>query len=359
MRNKNLVFSVLSGLLVLIAITGALEEPSIKYVKGIAEKNLGFLGLLTELKLLISGISDFVPFLKEHNQTFNESLGKAEHYLLIANVISLTQLMFLEVSKTWLVKGLVILLFGLTFLPKLKSLPKKLFIVVLAICPGLQLFSVTMHQLSKPTTIDYGEKYLTELNASVDSLQSERAQLMQEHEKKMTDIDSGKKGIRLFKKLKEDISYDLKKSAATIKGDYSQIRILVHSGGKEILRKLSIFGTMVFFSLFVMPIGYCILVYIIYKSAITVEIKEELGSIEKNLQSRFIDVPASKIKSTFEKVERKEEAIESKIKEAESSVEDTVQKAEETVEAEKKSVNKKIKSSKEEIKDIKNFRKKD
>lgn len=348
MKNKNLVFSVLSGLLVLVAITGVLEEASVKYVKGIAEKNLGFLGLLTELKLLVSGISDFVPFLKEHNQTFNESLGKAEHYLLIANVISLTQLMLLEVSKTWFVKGLVILLFGLTFLPKLKSLPKKLFIVVLAVCPGLQLFSVSMHQLSKPTTIDYGEKYLTELNASVDSLQSERAQLMQEHENNMTEIDNGKKGIRLFKKLKEDISYDLKKSAATIKGDYSQIRILLHSGGKEILRKLSIFGTMVFFSLFIMPIGYSIVVYIIYKSVITAEVKEELESIEKKLQTRFVDTPASKIKSTFAKVEKKEEAIKSDVKDAENRVQQ-----------EENSIKKNIESVKEDIKDTKNLRKKD
>lgn len=339
---------MLSGLLVLVAITGVLEEASVKYVKGIAEKNLGFLGLLTELKLLVSGISDFVPFLKEHNQTFNESLGKAEHYLLIANVISLTQLMLLEVSKTWFVKGLVILLFGLTFLPKLKSLPKKLFIVVLAVCPGLQLFSVSMHQLSKPTTIDYGEKYLTELNASVDSLQSERAQLMQEHENNMTEIDNGKKGIRLFKKLKEDISYDLKKSAATIKGDYSQIRILLHSGGKEILRKLSIFGTMVFFSLFIMPIGYSIVVYIIYKSVITAEVKEELESIEKKLQTRFVDTPASKIKSTFAKVEKKEEAIKSDVKDAENRVQQ-----------EENSIKKNIESVKEDIKDTKNLRKKD
>ncbi len=348
MKNKNLVFSVLSGLLVLVAITGVLEEASVKYVKGIAEKNLGFLGLLTELKLLVSGISDFVPFLKEHNQTFNESLGKAEHYLLIANVISLTQLMLLEVSKTWFVKGLVILLFGLTFLPKLKSLPKKLFIVVLAVCPGLQLFSVSMHQLSKPTTIDYGEKYLTELNASVDSLQSERAQLMQEHENNMTEIDNGKKGIRLFKKLKEDISYDLKKSAATIKGDYSQIRILLHSGGKEILRKLSIFGTMVFFSLFIMPIGYSIVVYIIYKSVITAEVKEELESIEKKLQTRFVDTPASKIKSTFAKVEKKEEAIKSDVKDAENRVQQ-----------EENSIKTNVESVKEDIKDIKNLKKKD
>jgi|TARA_R110001599_G_scaffold8255_3_gene40075 hypothetical protein len=348
MKNKNLVFSVLSGLLVLVAITGVLEEASVKYVKGIAEKNLGFLGLLTELKLLVSGISDFVPFLKEHNQTFNESLGKAEHYLLIANVISLTQLMLLEVSKTWFVKGLVILLFGLTFLPKLKSLPKKLFIVVLAVCPGLQLFSVSMHQLSKPTTIDYGEKYLTELNASVDSLQSERAQLMQEHENNMTEIDNGKKGIRLFKKLKEDISYDLKKSAATIKGDYSQIRILLHSGGKEILRKLSIFGTMVFFSLFIMPIGYSIVVYIIYKSVITAEVKEELESIEKKLQTRFVDTPASKIKSTFAKVEKKEEAIKSDVKDAENRVQQ-----------EENSIKTNVESVKEDIKDTKNLRKKD
>ncbi|XWN36008.1 MAG: hypothetical protein ROO71_08585 [Balneola sp.] len=350
-ENKRTGFIVFGGLLVILALSGVLEEHSVKYVKGVAEKNLGFLGLITELKLLVSGISDFVPFLKEHNQTFNESLGKAEHYLLIANVISLTQLMLLEVSKTWLMKVLLVVLFGLTFFPKLTSLPKKLFILILALCPGLQIFSVTMHQLSKPASINYGEKYLTELNASVDSLQKERAQLMQEHEKHLQKIDRDKKGIVLFKKLREDISYDLKKTKATIKGDYSQLRILLHSGGKEILRKLSIFGTMIFFSLFIMPIGYSILVYVIYKSVITAEVKEQIGSIEKELKEKFVDKPVSKIKSTLGNIEKKKEGLESKVKETERDIENKTNKAEDVVNEAERSVKKDIDSLKDGGKD--------
>ncbi|MEP0006999.1 MAG: hypothetical protein ABJ387_10125 [Balneola sp.] len=340
--NKQIWVKVTFCALVIIAITGVLEKNSLSYIKDISEKNLGFLGLVLEIKLILSGITDFVPFLKEHNGTLSESLEKAEHYLLVVNVVSLVQLMLLELSKAWLLKVVLAVLFLATFFKPSKNLSTKFLILFLAISPGLQIFSVTMHQLSKTSSIDYGQQYLTELKSSVKKMQTEKAQIMQEHEKKMTEIDNGKKGIRLFKKLKEDISYDLKKAKTTIKGDFSEIRILVRDGGKEIIRKLFIFCTMVLFTLLIVPIGYVIMVYIIYKSVITVEFKAQVKSIEDKVEHELIEKPKAKIQKEIQKPKDLIKKASAKVRGVEESVKDEVVKVEEEIEEKKDSVKSEI-----------------
>ncbi|MEP6362779.1 MAG: hypothetical protein ABJ287_10350, partial [Balneola sp.] len=192
------------------------------------------------------------------------------------------------------------------------------------------------------SSIDYGQQYLTELKSSVKKMQTEKAQIMQEHEKKMTEIDNGKKGIRLFKKLKEDISYDLKKAKTTIKGDFSEIRILVRDGGKEIIRKLFIFCTMVLFTLLIVPIGYVIMVYIIYKSVITVEFKAQVKSIEDKVEHELIEKPKAKIQKEIQKPKDLIKKASAKVRGVEESVKDEVVKVEEEIEEKKDSVKSEI-----------------
>lgn len=328
-------FNFICALLVIIAIFEILEKPAYDYIKGISEKNLGFLGLVTELKLILSGVSDFIPFLKEHNGTITESLEKAEHYLMIVNVISLVQLMLLEISKTLLVKVLVVSLFITTFFRSSRKLSSRLLILVLALNPGLTLYSVTMHHLSETTSIDYGNEYLVELKASVDSLQVERSKIMQEHADKLNEIDKDKKGIVFFKKLKEDISYDLKKAKTTIKGDYSEIRLLIRDGGKEIVRKLFIFCTMVLFSLLIVPIGYMILVYTVYKTVITSEVKQELQIAETYVKDKTIETPVQKIEPMFKWLGKIFKSTESKIEKAKNKSSHEIQDVEDVIKKEK------------------------
>jgi|GEM_PF-6205804 len=363
-KNKELwTFAVLT-LLVVIGIAGVLESRSYTFIKDISERNLGFLGLVAELKIIISSIGDFVPFLKDHNASFSESLEKAEHYLLIVNAISLIQLMLLEIGKTWLFKGALIGLLILSFFKVPRSLSLKLLILVLAINPGLQIFSVTMNQLSQTSSLNFGDEYLTELHTIVQKVDKERSQIMQEHAKKLTEINNGKKGIVLFKKLKEDISYDLKKAKTTISGDYSEIRLLVHDGGKEILRKLFIFCTTILFSLLIVPIGYTLIVYIMYQSLVTSQVKAQLRFIEEKVQQELIEKPKAKIQKMVEKPKEFIEKTSAKVKEKENAVKSTINQAEDKVEKEKKSIDtqvdddkasakSKVQKTKSEIDDLK------
>lgn len=267
--------------LVIIAIVGILDRSAYSFIKSISEKNLGFLGLLAELNIILAGIGDFVPFLKGHTVAVNQSFAKAENYLLIVNAISLIQLMLLGVSKTWLFKGLMLTLFSLTFFNHSRFLAHKLLIVFLAVNPGLQVFSLGVEYVSKNSSIDYGAAYLDTFRETVSAVKAEKAQLMNEHTQHLQAIDKDKKGIVFLKKLKEDISYDVKKAKSSIKGDYEKLRVLVHDGGKEVLRKMYIFCTMVLFSLFILPLGYALLVYIVYRSSITPDVVKMLSNAVK------------------------------------------------------------------------------
>lgn len=351
---NHLWFTIISLILILIAIFDVFEQTAIEYIKGISEKNIGFLGLVIELKLIFSGVSDFIPFLKEHNSTINESLEKAEHYLMTVNIISLVQLMLLEISKAWLIKVLIVILFLATFFRSSKKLSSRLLILVLALNPGLTIYSVTMHHLSQTSSFDYGQEYLTELKATADTLQAERSQIMQEHAKKLTEINNGKKGIVLFKKLKEDISYDLKKAKTTIKGDYSEIRLIIRDGGKEIVRKIFIFCTMVLFSLLIVPIGYVVIVYTIYRTVITTEVKQEIQTIEKSVKSKLVDEPTAKFEKAIQKPKDIVNKVTAKVKGAEQSMETDISAVERSIDNKKDNIESTIKEDEKKVEEVKN-----
>ena len=194
--------------------------------------------------------------------------------------------MLIGISNSWLFKALLMILLIISLIRKSGSLSAKLLVIALAINPGLQLFSVTMDHLSKSSSIDYGESYYSELQQSVQELKQEKAQLSQQHEKNLTAINNGdKKGLDFFKKLKEDISYDVKKAKTSINGDFKNLRIIVHDGGKELIRKITIFCSMVIFSLLLMPVGYGVIVYTIYKSVMIPATMSQMKDVEQEVLS--------------------------------------------------------------------------
>lgn len=259
-------YLVLGGL-VLIAAIGVFDAPALNFVTDVSEKNLGFLGLVAELKLIIGGLGDLnIPFINGHSGEVTESLDKAENYLLAVNVISFAQVMFMAISKSWMVKVGLAVLFVATFIGKTKVVSTKLLIISLAFFPGLSIFSVGVSHLAQSASIDFGTGYLKQLEQSVHAIRAENTQLMQEHAKNQTEINNGKKGVVFLKKFKEDVSYDFKKARNDIKGDYKAIRVFMHGAGKEVISKSVNFCTMILFCMLLLPIGYSLLVYTLFKS---------------------------------------------------------------------------------------------
>jgi hypothetical protein len=127
------------------------------------------------------------------------------------------------------------------------------------------LYAVVVQELSQEASIDFGGKYLEKLKASVISIKSEKSELMKQHAADLTKIDNGEKRIHILKKFRENISYDLKKEKSSIKGAYANIRILIHEGAHEMTAKTVGFCTMIIFTMMVLPIGYSLLIYLLFK----------------------------------------------------------------------------------------------
>lgn len=266
MKFSSYSFHLLSALFIVLAFTGAFEPAAFGFIKAVAEKNLGFLSLVSEVKLVLSGVSDVkIPFISGDAAEINTSLGKVQNYLLLIDGIALLQLMVLMVSKSWMVKGALLLLFSLCFFTRTRVLCSKLLILALAVNPGLSLFAVGVQQLTHAAAFDFGDSYASQLKASVLALKSEKAALIQEHEQKLTEIDNGQSGNRFFRRLKEDVAYDFKKAKVDITGEYSHLRALIHEAGQEMLRKIFAFCTMVLFCFLLLPIGYVLIIFILYK----------------------------------------------------------------------------------------------
>lgn len=277
MKSNNLIFYLIAIILVIVAITGTLEPKAFGFVSAVSKKNIDFLALLAEIKTVMAGLSKLsVPFINGHAGSVDTALDKAQSYLLFTNAISFVQLMILGISKSLLFKIALLVLLGVSIVRGVHSTMTKVLVLALALSPGLMIFSIGVQQISKVAAIDFGDAYLKTLEAKVKVIKTEKANLMQQHALDVNRINNGAHGIVFFKKLKEDVSYDFRRAGADIKGASANIRLLIHHGGHEIVSKLLIFGTMILFSLMILPGGYVLVVYTIYKSQFgALSVKEE------------------------------------------------------------------------------------
>jgi hypothetical protein len=251
--------------LVTIAFTGLLEPRAYDFVSHVLKNNLEFLAAIESLQLIISGISTIdVPFISGHTTQLSQSLGKGETFLLTTSAISFIQLMFVSITKSWITKSVLLILLGLSLIKSIRIHCLKLLVIALALNPGILIYSVVIKEVSKHASIDFGDKYLVELKSNVEAIKAEKKMLMQEHAKTLTEIRNNEKGIELFRKLKEDISYDFQKIRVDVSGDYQQIRLLIHDAGYIVISKIYGFCSMILFSMFIMPIGYLVFIYFIY-----------------------------------------------------------------------------------------------
>lgn len=290
-KYEKYIFPVVTGILVLVAVSGLLENYSFQFVRDIYQKNLGFLATVTEIKLILSSLSTtHIPFISGETTEINTFLDKAQTYLLYTNSISVIQLMLLALSKSWVIKISMIVLFALTFLPVSKPICTRILIITLAINPGLALYASAVQQLSGEAYISYGADNLNTLQKSLTALRAEKAKLALEHSQKMTQIANGNQHGVFFQRLKEDISFDAVRAKADIVGDYKNLRILLHDAGYDIARRIFLFCNYVLFSLLLLPLGYVLLVYILYGTVFQKDYKDVLEAVAANLNLNKIPV---------------------------------------------------------------------
>ncbi len=329
---------VITIVLIGLSLFGVFEEKAFQFVSEVYKKNLSFLALTTELKVMVAGISSIkIPFVDGMTSDINGTIGKIQHYLLLTNVISFLQVILISISKSWILKVGTVVLFALSFVKNTKVLCTKLLLMTLALNPGLTLYSVAVQQISQEASIDFGDKYLQKLKTSVNAVKTEKAALMMQHASDITKINNGQKGIHILKRFRENVAYDFKKAKLDIKGEYTNIRLLIHEGGHEMMSKIFGFCSMILFTMILLPLGYALLIYILFntlfknnalqlaggaeaslatdvKNATKSSFKSKLANIFKNYKKEFHSV-TDKVQNSdvFQKVKSEAETVEGKV----------------------------------------------
>ncbi len=320
-------FHLVTGLFLVLALLGTFQHQALAFAEDVLTKNIKFTAFISELRLILAGISKIdIPFVAGHTNNLVETLEKAQDRLLQSDGIIFVQVMLLSISKSVVVKGILVLLFIGTFIKSMRAIASRLLVLGLAITPGLAIFTLFVYTLAGASKIDFGHAYLSKLEASVNKVRSEKAKLMEAHIQQQKDTDGGKKKHGL-KRLTQDVAYDFKKAALGVRGDFSELRLLISEAGHSILSKVVNFGNMIIFCFLILPFGYVVILFTLYKSLFGAtgfplepkNIENELKSKGRGFWKRFIAglrAMGKELKSDIEKVEHEEvfSGVENKVK---------------------------------------------
>lgn len=330
MKTSKIISLLIVVGLIALYLSGIVEGRAFDFIKSVQEKNIGFLALIAEIKLVFAGLGSLnVPFISGHSSGLQDSLNKVEDYLLFTNIVSFLQLLLITTSKSWMLKVALVGLFALSIIKQTKRHAKRFLLLGLALGPGLQLFVVGVQELSTHSSIDFGEKYMANLKEKVDKVKEEKSALMAEHTKNLTQTNNGHKGLAPLRKLKDDVSYDFKRLGNGIDGDYKEIRLLISSAGNEMTTKIFGFCSMVLFCLLLLPSGYSLIIYILFNSmfkndklsAVLNKIAGGAASEASHLEGKKGDQNGlfswfrKKTKAVADEVESKEKEIETAVDE--------------------------------------------
>jgi len=267
MKQKKYLFPIVTGLLVLIAMTGLLQEQALTFVKTVTSKNLKFLTLISEIKFVMTEISHLkLSFVEASTDSIVKDLSYVENKLLLSNGIVLSQILLLTLAKSWGLKTYLVVLYALTFWKHTKNIASKLLTMLLTITPGLVIFTLFIYNFSINSSIDFGNTYLKKLEASVQKIKNKKNTLIQQHEQQLNMSKEGKKHLGILGKIKDDVSYDIKRIGNTISGDVAEIRLFIKESTHELSQHVINSIVMIIFCFIILPFGYLVMSYTLYKN---------------------------------------------------------------------------------------------
>ncbi len=254
------------GLLILIAFLGLFDRSASEFVSKALSNNLELIEAVESLQFIMTGVESVkVPFVSNYAGKIAQDIAQVESYLLLATALNFVQYILMAINQSFLFDLALVVLFVFTWFPKGRRLSSKYLVLALALNPGLLIYTTGMQQLAHYSAIDFGAKYIGELQADIDTLKTEKTQLMLEHEQALVKISNGEEGFQPFRRLKEDVAYDLKKTKVEIHGDYAKLRHFFRDAGYEVTAKVVGFFSMVLITMLLLPLVYFALIYMLYK----------------------------------------------------------------------------------------------
>lgn len=254
-------FQIIATVAILLSCYTSLEHQAHLYILSANEKSLAMLVAAAEIKQLLAVVSGLdISFIKTSTANIIQTFEKIENTLIVSGFVTTLQLFIMTLSKHLWLKLLAVGLLAGTFVTAYRRICCKILIVVLAINPGIAVYSVTVKGLSDEVSKTFNATLYTKLSTMSQHLKQETNTLTKQHQKQLEKIKKSHSDFTFFKKLWSDVKYDVSYAKDTIESDYQELKIVLASGGKNILKETLIYITQLILLLVLLPLGYLWLV---------------------------------------------------------------------------------------------------
>lgn len=271
---KNLVKILTLTLFVTLVILGFWDKPNqiaLNFISSVFEETSSSLLLLSELKIgATSGASLKVPLLSGSFSGVESMLGEGMQYLEFASLLLGLQLLALTLSKSIILKVLMLIAIFFVFLEKSKVMAFKLLIVFLMINPGLSIYTIGVKLINKEVNVDLGTNLNEELKrAHKDYLIKEKAhesKLQDQKNEQLKEEDSkGEEHLSFLDRAKDTIEKVAYKAEDDVSLAFNDTLVVLKAAGQKVIGLCLNLFTHVLFLFFLLPLGYYyIMKYLLY-----------------------------------------------------------------------------------------------
>jgi len=286
-------FIAMAMSLLCFSAVSSTDSKAYRYVTEIEHKNMDMLLDLAKIKIVLSEVADLkIDLVSGKIDTVITVIDKAERLLFFSSVASLIQRVLLEMSKSQIfpISAIILVTIGLVFR---MGNTRKLLILLLAISPGLTLYSIGMHQLSSTLEKQLDSGLHSKLKLIAERTDAEKSKLLREREAALKKESHENSFEKFVSRVKTDVVYDVERFSYDIKGDYEEIRALLNTGGANIVKELVVYIVHIILFFILSPLIYAFLVYRLMISRMMFGSQEavktnqvQLVSTDKSVKSR-------------------------------------------------------------------------
>lgn len=256
-----------------------LVSPFSNDLSGYLEKQIGAvtlsLGLLFELKTIASSSSSsHVPLISGASTSAMETLTNAINYLSWSDILISTQLIFITLSKSILLKVAVLIAFAGSFISKYRTASLKIVVLLLLINPGLPAYVSGIKYLAQEAKLDLSNDLAQELqkthaNYLKRESENKKQEALRNDKQEAAAQAKGKDKISFFKRLEDKATDDIKKVDAKVIEGVSDSYQVLKIAGKEITIKSINLLTAVVIQFLLLPFLYFFGLFTLFKRFLT------------------------------------------------------------------------------------------
>lgn len=237
------------------------------------------LGLLLELKALASSSSSsHVPLISGVSASTVEALSKAIEYLSWSDVLVTTQLILIVLSKSILLKIVLLFAFAGSFISRYKTASLKILVLLLLINPGLPAYVSVIKYTAEESKLNSGDKLSQVLQKTHADYEKRKLQnKKQEDQRNQRQLETakleGKDKISVLKRLEDKASDDFKKVDNKVEEVVSDAYQILRIAVKQItIESINLF-TSILIQFILLPFLYFFGAFTLYKKLLTTSLQ--------------------------------------------------------------------------------------